>query len=265
MTWRIDLIAFEAGPVSVTYYGLLFAAGLVAGFVVTDRFFRLAGKSEEFIAFVPFGFLGPIIGGRLVHFVFYEPAHLMERPSALIRFWDTPGLASHGAGLGLVVAFWLFTRWRPRVSFTWLVDTGSITILLIGGFIRLGNFFRSEIIGTPSDLPWALVFAAFDAVPRHPVQLYEAAGYFALFAVLMVLYARWRDRVLPGWFFGLSLSLTFALRIALDFLKENQSPLTGDMALGMGQILSLPFLVAGLALVVLRRRQYPIAEGNRNA
>ena len=265
MTWRVDLIAFEAGPVSITYYGLLFAAGLAAGFVVTDRFFRLVGKSGEFIAFVPFGFLGPIIGGRLVHFVFYEPAHLMERPSVLIRFWDTPGLASHGAGLGLLAAFWLFARWKRQVSFAWLADTGGITILLIGGFIRLGNFFRSEIIGTPSDLPWALVFAAIDQVPRHPVQVYEAVGYFALFAGLMVLYPRWRERVMPGWFFGLSLSLTFALRFGLDFLKENQSALTGDMALGMGQFLSVPFLVAGLALVVLRRRQYPMAEGNGNA
>lgn len=250
MIWNMDPVAFAVGGWEIAWYGIFFALGLAAGFFITDRFFSIEGKAHCFPHFIPFGFLGPIIGGRLAHFVFYEPARMFEEPSILYRPWDAPGLSSHGAGIGLFAAFIVFSRWRPEVTFLWLSDIGAIVILVIGAFIRLGNFFRSEIIGTPSEVPWAVVFSSVDELPRHPVQIYEGGAYAVLAVLLLIAYRVLRQRVAAGWFLGVSLLLTFSVRFVLELVKENQSPLTEDMILNMGQILSLPFIVAGLYLVV---------------
>jgi len=181
----------------------------------------------------------------------------LHDPLRILKIWEG-GLASHGAAVGIVTALWLYSRRYPRYSYTWLLDRATISATIGGAFIRLGNLFNSEILGKPSDLPWAFVFVRVDSVARHPVQLYEAIAYFALFGAVHRMY--WR-----GWAIKRPLSIAgtyfagvFGVRFLLEFFKANQESFEASLPLGlnMGQWLSVPVMFAGLALLAwsCRRR-----------
>jgi prolipoprotein diacylglyceryltransferase len=140
------------------------------------------------------------------------------------------------------------------MSFLELADRLAIPCLLVATLIRIGNFFNSEIIGTPSDLPWAVVFARVDNIPRHPAVLYEAAAYFLVFCALYVAY--WKTAIIqfPGRVFGTTLATCFFARFMIEFVKENQVPFESRMLLNMGQFLSIPFIIAGSYLIYVSRR-----------
>lgn len=167
------------------------------------------------------------------------------------------GLASHGAAVGIIVSLILYAR---RYGFPmWdLLDKLGVVAPLGGAFIRLGNFFNSEILGAPSDSPLAIVFSRVDPLPRHPAQLYEAVGYFAIFAVVYAVYRYRHQKVGAGYLFGLSIALIFGLRFVVEFFKEVQEPfeesLRAWLSIDMGQLLSIPFILAGIAVMALRRK-----------
>lgn len=252
----------------ILWYGVLFALGFALGFpVFVGILTRFLGKDHRLKAvqitdrLTLYMILGTVIGARLGHFFFYEhPAHYLRNPLEIFRIWEG-GLASHGAAVGIVVALIIFEfRIRetlPQLNWVRLLDFVSIPAALGGGCIRIGNFINQEVLGTPTDLPWAVIFGhpadRSLAVPRHPVQIYESLFYFAVFFLL------WRFSFKPsflaarGKLIGLFLILVFGFRFFIEFLKTEQSHLISGTILTMGQILSIPIVIGGLIFYFWRR------------
>ncbi len=162
------------------------------------------------------------------------------------------GLASHGGAIGILLAVALYCR-KYKQSFLWVIDRLVIVVALAGFFIRIGNFFNSEIIGRPTNLPWSVIFERVDLIPRHPAQLYEAFSYLFIFGVLWLIYKKKGLHLPKGFLFGLFLVLVFAARFVIEFAKENQEPFEAGLLLNLGQILSIPFILVGLYFISSRR------------
>jgi prolipoprotein diacylglyceryl transferase len=134
-----------------------------------------------------------------------------------------------------------------------MIDTLDLTAVvagLVGVFIRLGNFMNSEIIGMPTTKPWGVIFERVDNLPRHPTQLYEAISYFIIFAIMIILYKKIRDKLKNGFFFGLLLVLIFTARFIIEFVKEDQVGFEDGMTFNMGQLLSLPYILVGIGFMI---------------
>lgn len=245
----------------VLWYGVLFASGFALGFPifvnVLNRFLGTNQKkkaiqiADQLTIYV---ILGTVIGARLGHFLFYEkPADYLRNPFEVFKIWEG-GLASHGGALGIILAIWFFSLKKLAPALTWvrLLDFLSIPAALAAVFIRIANFINQEILGTPTDLPWAVVFGhpadRSSPIPRHPVQIYEALFYFLIFLILFRLSHRsWFLRS-QGKLIGIFLVLVFGFRFFIEFLKTEQSRLIEASNLTMGQILSLPLIVLGIFL-----------------
>jgi prolipoprotein diacylglyceryl transferase len=247
--WSVSPEIFHLGPVSVRYYGFLFAMAFVAGYFIMTWVFKKEGRPqpdlEQLSVYMIFG---TVIGARLGHCLFYNPVYYLSNPVEIIKVWEG-GLASHGAALGILIAIYLFSKKKKNYSMLWVLDRVVIVVALAGTFIRLGNLFNSEIIGIPTDVPWAFIFTAVDDVPRHPAQLYESIAYFIFFLILLFVYYKGFEKNRKGLLFGLFLVLVFTFRFFVEFLKENQSGFEAGMALDMGQLLSIPFIIAGFIFI----------------
>jgi prolipoprotein diacylglyceryl transferase len=160
------------------------------------------------------------------------------------------GLASHGAAIGIIAALYLYAKKKKDISLLWILDRIVIVVALAGSFIRLGNLFNSEIIGRAAEVPWAFIFTAVDELPRHPAQLYESIAYFIIFLILFFIYFKKKKNLNNGLLFGLFLVLVFTFRFFVEFVKENQSSFEADMALNMGQVLSIPFVIIGFIFIL---------------
>lgn len=252
----------------ILWYGLLFALGFIVGFPlfvsILTRFFqqkeplsdasllkkRAVTLTDRLTVYMV---VGTIVGARLGHYLFYErPADYLRDPWGIFRIWEG-GLASHGGVVGILIAVALFhlriRKAEPLLTPLRLLDFLAVPAAFASCCIRLGNFVNQEILGKPTDLPWAVVFGhpadGGPVVPRHPVQLYEALFYLGVFFVL------WRlsyQKLAEGRLAGLLLVWVFTFRFFVEFLKEEQSRLIGDFGLTMGQILSLPVIVVGVVL-----------------
>jgi len=198
--------------------------------------------------------LGTVIGARLGHCLFYNPEYYLSRPLEILQVWKG-GLASHGAAIGILTAIYLYDRKRKGFSFLWLMDRIVITVALAGFFIRMGNFFNSEIIGKPTNADWGFVFVAVDNIPRHPAQLYESIAYLMIFIFLFAYYFITKGKFKKGLIFGLFLIMVFTFRFFVEFWKENQSLFEEKMFLNMGQLLSIPFVLVGIYLVLRRDKK----------
>lgn len=248
--WNIDPILLNLGPIHIHWYGLLFAGGFVVGFAIMRWIFRREGKPEaDLDPLLLYMMAGTIIGARLGHVLFYDPVYYFHHPLEILEIWKG-GLASHGGAIGIFTALYLYARRHPDQPYGWLLDRMAIPGVLGGAFIRIGNFFNSEILGTPSHLPWAVVFARVDNVPRHPVQLYESAAYLLTFAVLFFVYKRLYPHLRTGLLSGLLLVLVFTARFFLEFIKVRQASYGYSFPLSVGQWLSLPFIVLGIVLLI---------------
>lgn len=193
--------------------------------------------------------VGIVVGARLGHCLFYDPAYYLANPMKIIAVWEG-GLASHGGGAGVILALWLYVR-KYKLNFLWLLDRVAIPTALFGFFVRMGNLMNSEILGKPTELPWAIIFSRVDMLPRHPAQLYEAVLYLIIFLLLTYLYKTKESLVKKqGFLFGLFLVLIFSVRFLVEFVKEKQAAYTHEIALTTGQELSIPFLVLGVLLIV---------------
>lgn len=165
------------------------------------------------------------------------------------HFTGYRGLASHGGTFGLMIALWLYVR-RTKLNIWRVLDNIAIATPATAFFIRIGNLMNSEIIGKPTDVPWAFIFEQVDMLPRHPGQLYEALAYAVLMFIGWALYRRRPQRVGTGFFFGLCLTYIFTARFLIEFTKEIQEPFEAALPINMGQILSLPFIAIGIACMV---------------
>jgi prolipoprotein diacylglyceryl transferase len=265
INWDVDPELFSLGALSIRYYGLLFALAFVAGYKIEERMFKSEGLSVEWLNKLwIYVAVATIVGARLGHCFFYDWAyyreHLVEvflpfRLSPEFRFTGFQGLASHGAGIGIIAGLWYYSRKVSKRSILWILDRAVVPIALAGCFIRLGNLMNSEIIGLPTDRPWGFLFVNAHGVdgpvvPRHPSQLYEAICYLISFGVLLYFYWRTRAKEREGFLFGMFLILIFTCRFFIEFLKENQEDFEASMLLNMGQVLSLPFILTGVVTVV---------------
>ena len=261
---QFDPVAFSLGPLAVRWYGLMYLVGFalfwwLGRLRARDAWRGMSRQDVEDLLF--FGVLGVIIGGRLGYVLFYKPGYYLEHPLEALMLWKG-GMASHGGIIGVIAVMWLFARSRGK-SFLKVADFVVPLVPLGLAVGRLGNFVNGELWGRaadPSVWPWAMVFPqAGDGVPRHPSQLYQAALEGVLLFVLLWMYAR-RPR-LPGQVSGLFLIGYGALRFVAEFGREPDAFL-GLLALrlSMGQWLSLPMIIAGVALFVYFRSSPRAAE-----
>ncbi|MDR0545215.1 MAG: prolipoprotein diacylglyceryl transferase [Odoribacteraceae bacterium] len=271
--WDIDPEIFSLGGFSIRYYGLLFALAFIFGYKIEEKMFKSEGLSPEWLNKLwIYVAVATIIGARLGHCLFYDWAYYKDHFFQIFlpfsttngfRFTGFQGLASHGAAIGIIAGLWYYSRKISKRSILWILDRAVVPIALAGFFIRMGNLMNSEIIGLPSDLPWAFRFVNAHGVddplaPRHPSQLYEALCYLASFGALMYLYWRTSAKNRQGFLFGSFLVLIFACRFLIEFLKENQEAFEASMPLNMGQLLSIPFILLGALLIAYSATRPPL-------
>ncbi|MFN6945159.1 MAG: prolipoprotein diacylglyceryl transferase [Cytophagaceae bacterium] len=258
--WNPDPEIINFFGISIRYYGLLFVSGLVLSIYILRWIYKRENiPSENLDKLSIYGVIGILAGARLGHCLFYEPSYYLSNPLEMIlpitladggvKFVGYQGLASHGGALGFIVALFFYSR-KTKHSMIDAVDLIAVVAALSGAFIRLGNLMNSEIIGMPTNRPWGFIFASIDNIPRHPAQLYEAIFYFLIFAFMIVLYKSKRAKLQNGFFFGLVLVLVFVARFIFEFFKENQVEFETGMNFNMGQLLSLPYILAGIGFIV---------------
>ncbi|MGW8314016.1 MAG: prolipoprotein diacylglyceryl transferase [Bacteroidales bacterium] len=264
ITWNVDPEIFSIGQLSIRWYGLLFATAFLSGYIVFIRYLATERLTSEMLdQLLIYIAIGTVVGARLGHCFFYEPEYFLKNPIEILKIWKG-GLASHGAAVGILLALWLYVR-RHKLSFLWMIDRIVIVVALGGAFIRLGNLFNSEIYGLPTDLPWGFEFVRdrlYDSntgeilptVPRHPTQLYEALSYILIFVALFTFYRKRYTKVRDGFIFGVFMILLFSARFLIEFVKNDQVAFEAGMKFNMGQLLSLPFIVAGVIMIVWTKR-----------
>ncbi len=247
--WNVNPEIFRIGFVAVRWYSLLFMLAFVAGIYIMNKIYKLENKPVEAVdPLLMYMLFSTVIGARLGHCLFYDPAYYLRNPVKILMVWEG-GLASHGAAIGILTGLYLYSRKYKDQPFLWLVDRVVIPVALAGAFIRTGNLFNSEIIGAPTDLPWAFVFDRVDQIPRHPSQIYEALAYLFIFVILYRLYMKQKENTPKGQLLGLFLILVFGFRFFVEFVKANQEAFEQGMTLNMGQILSIPAVLAGVWLL----------------
>jgi prolipoprotein diacylglyceryl transferase len=250
ITWDVDPELFPVGPLSIRWYGLLFAAAFYFSYLIVRKMFKKEGVSDEVLdRLTLYVFIGTVVGARLGHCLFYEPDYYLSNPVEIFKIWKG-GLASHGGAIGILIALYLFVKKEKR-PYIWILDRIAVVAAISGFFIRMGNLFNSEIYGYETDLPWGFVFVkAGETVPKHPTQIYEALAYILIFALLYYLYnAARKGNVRPGLLFGWFLVLVFTARFFIEYLKEVQVEAEKTMTLKLGQSLSLPFIIAGIIIL----------------
>ena len=202
--------------------------------------------------------LGTVIGARLGHCLFYEPGRYLMHPLEILKVWNG-GMASHGAALGILVSLLIFSK-RKKIHFFYILDRVVICVALSGFLIRMGNLMNSEIIGLPTNLPWAFIFKSVDNYPRHPAQVYEALWCLLVFSLLMFLYVKNYIQNKEGLLFGIFIFTIFAFRFFIEFIKEKQVVFESGMILNLGQLLSIPFAVAGMVIIYYQLRKITKTE-----
>jgi prolipoprotein diacylglyceryl transferase len=264
VNWDVDPEIFRLGGFVFRYYTLCWLLAFACSYPVLARIYDREGIDRaKLLSLTFYVMVGAMVGARLGHCLFYDSAYFLSHPLEIIlpfrkigdvwRFTGFAGLASHGGAIGMIVAILLYAR-KYRVKVWEVADKLGIVAPLGGAFIRLGNLMNSEIIGMPADVPWAFVFSRVDPLPRHPSQLYEALCYLLIFVFILLLYKNRREAHRAGFFFAVSILSIFAVRVLIEYTKEVQEAfelsLRQSVGFDMGQLLSLPFVAVGVALVI---------------
>jgi prolipoprotein diacylglyceryl transferase len=253
--WDVNPEIFRIGSFAVRWYGLLFASSFLFGYIIMKKIFDNEGLGIEVLdRLTIYMAVGVIVGARLGHCLFYEPSYYLGNPVEILKIWHG-GLASHGAAIGILIALWLFVR-KERKDYTWIIDRIAIVVALSGFFIRMGNLMNSEIYGMETTVPWGFVFLRNgETVPKHPTQIYEGLTYLLIFVLLYSIYWKNKGRHIQGVLISLALILIFTARFFIEFLKEDQVAFEAGMKYNMGQLLSIPFAVAGFVWLYLSLKQ----------
>ena len=257
INWHVNPEIFSLGALSIRWYGLLFISGFVLGWFIFKWFFKKEGVPETLLDPLLYTLLiGTIVGARLGHCLFYQPDYYLGSWDGFCEIfmpWKG-GLASHGGTIALFVAMWWFAKHYGRkydFDFLWILDHLAIAVCFAAMFIRFGNLFNSEIYGDATSLPWGFIFELRgETVPKHPTQLYEAFSYALLGVVLLLLYRFNLKRMYRGTFIGVFFIVLFGMRFLIEFVKEPQVGFEEGMLLNMGQLLSIPFILIGVGMLV---------------
>ena len=273
IVWDFNPVFFSIGSLDIRYYGLMWALAILIGAKFFDNFCKREGlPSKVSESIFIYGTLATIIGARLGHCLFYDPGQYLTSGKGFVemllpikflagggwKFTGYEGLASHGGTLGLMIALWLYCR-KTKLHYMDVVDMIAVATPITACFIRLANLMNSEIIGNPTDVPWAFVFERVDMLPRHPGQLYEAIAYLILFFIMIYLYKNYSKKLHRGFFFGLCLTYIFTFRFFIEFLKENQEAFEDQMMFNMGQWLSIPFVIIGVYFMFFYDKKKKVA------
>ncbi|STX40412.1 prolipoprotein diacylglyceryltransferase [Legionella donaldsonii] len=245
----IDPVAFSLGPIKVHWYGLMYLAGFFIAWLLAHlrvKLYHLDWTSEQISDLIFYAALGVIIGGRLGYMLFYNTQHLFTRPWELLKLWEG-GMSFHGGLLGVAVAMFLFAR-KVKKPFVEITDFLAPLVPLGLAAGRIGNFINGELWGRVTDVPWAMVFPHSDGQPRHPSQLYE----FGLEGLALFIFLWWyAAKPRPKGAISAMFLIGYAVcRLIAECFRQPDVQL-GYIAfdwLTMGQLLSIPMLVAGLWL-----------------
>jgi len=257
INWSMNPEIFSLGPLSVRWYGLLFISGFILGWFIFKWFFQREGVPVTLLDPLLYTLLiGTIVGARLGHCLFYQPDYYL---GSWQGFWEIfmpwkGGLASHGGTIALIIAMWWFAKHygsKYDFDFLWILDHLCIAVCFAGAFIRLGNLCNSEIYGDVTSLPWGFIFELRgETEPKHPTQLYEALSYAFLGLVLLLLYKYRAKKMYRGTFIGVFFIVLFGMRFLIEFIKEPQVGFEENMVLNMGQLLSIPFILLGVGILI---------------
>jgi len=268
ITWDVNPEIFSLGGLHVRWYGLLWAIGIWLALIVIQKLFKNEKLPDAWVdKLFMYTVIGTIVGARLGHCFFYEwkpltePVsflginfnygnHYFSHPWELLYIWRG-GLASHGGAIGILISTYLFNKYVSKKGFIWVLDRLVIGAALTGAAIRLGNLMNSEIYGNATSLPWGFVFVRDgQTLPMHPTQIYEMIYCLLTFAVTWWLYWKKQAYLKTGLIYGVFLIGIFGSRFILEFIKLNQESFESGMILNMGQILSIPFIIWGIWLIV---------------
>lgn len=257
INWSVNPEVFSLGPLSIRWYGLLFISGFVLGWYIFKWFFQRESIPVTLLDPLLYTLLiGTIVGARLGHCLFYQPDYYLgswQGFTEIFMPWKG-GLASHGGTIALIFAMMWFAKRYGRkhdFDFIWILDHLAIAVCFAATFIRLGNLFNSEIYGDVTTLPWGFIFELRgETLPKHPTQLYEALSYFLLGIALILAYKFKADKLYRGFFIGTFFIGCFGMRFLIEFIKEPQVMFEQNMTLNMGQLLSIPFVLMGIGLLV---------------
>ena len=258
VVWSVDPVAFSIFGLEIRWYGIFWALAFILGIYFFTNFARREKLPEKLVdSLFWYATILGILGARLGHCLFYEPSVYLADPLRILNIREG-GMASHGAAIGFLLGLILFA-WRNKMPFWWAADRIMIPVAIGGAGVRLGNLMNSEIYGSVTDLPWGFIFVRNgETLPMHPTQIYEALAYIAVFVVLIILYYRYdAGRKHPALMFGVGLVGIFLSRFFLEFIKNVQVAFEEGMALNMGQLLSIPFVLAGIALIVIGLKSKP--------
>jgi len=265
IVWDINPNIFTIPIINhpVRWYGVLFALAFLISQQIMYFIYKKDGRPiAEIDTLTIYMVVATIVGERLGHVLFYDPVHYFQNPLKIFMIWEG-GLASHGGVIGILIAIFLFAK-KTQVRYLWALDRISIVASLTFCMIRLGNLMNSEMIGIPTNLPWGFIFTIKDNIPRHPAQLYEAIHYFIWFIILFGAWYKLKDRIKNGFLFSWSLIVLFSLRFIDEFFKINQEQFEDGLILNMGQLLSIPFILTGIVLLIfiLGKKQETITTDN---
>lgn len=269
------------GPVTLHFYSLMFIFAFGIGYFLMTKMYSIDRVDTKYVEpFFTWTLIGTILGARLGHVIFYQPELFKEDFWSVflpistkngIKFTGFAGLASHGATLAVIATTLYYSYKIVKKNPLWVFDRLGIVVAIGGAFVRMGNFFNSEIIGKPVDpnSPFALLFPQQSSeygltVTRYPTQLFEAVGYVTLFVILWVLYRKTDKKYQQGWLFGLFFFLLWAIRFFVEFLKMPQGDEVISFAgLNTGQILSIPFMIAGLVIMFYSKNNKIAPEADK--
>jgi len=255
--WNMSPELFHLGPLAVRWYGLMFAVSFILGYYMVEKMFKHEKENLKWLdSLLMYLVIATVVGARLGHVFFYGWEYYSQHPLEIFAVWHG-GLASHGGAIGIFIAMIIYSRKVTKKNVFWVIDRVVIPTALAAMFIRLGNLFNSEIYGVQTNLPWGFIFERNEeTVPKHPTQLYEALAYLVTFGVLQWMYWKTNAKSKIGIFTGVFFIMVFTARFFIEYVKEPQEAFEANMALNMGQWLSIPFVLFGVGLVVwsLRKR-----------
>ncbi|QZE15991.1 prolipoprotein diacylglyceryl transferase [Halosquirtibacter laminarini] len=241
---------FMTPKLKIRWYGLAFAIGFMLGYKIMERMFKSEKIPQEWLdkLFI-YVFVATIVGARLGHVFFYDWDYYSAHPSEILKTWHG-GLASHGGTIGIIIAIYFYSKRVTKKSMLWTLDRLAVPVALVAMMIRLGNLMNSEIYGVATDMPWGMIFARNgETVAKHPTQLYEALSYLVTFVVLSYFYWKTNKKDKEGFLLGIFFIGVFLSRFLIEFIKEDQEAFEATMTLNMGQLLSIPFVLAGIYLI----------------
>ena len=268
--WDPDIELCRILGLPIRYYSLMWVVGLVAAYFIVKKLYKNRGiKEETYEPLFFYCFLGILIGARLGHCIFYEPEyyltsgkHFIEMllpirfmPQGGIKLVGYSGLASHGGTIGIIIAMIMYCR-KYKVKILECIDMVCVATPLTAACIRLGNLMNSEIVGKPTGTDWGFIFVQNgEDFARHPAQLYEAIAYLIIFAVIVLIYHKHKDKIGSGFYFGFCIATIFTFRFFIEFCKEVQVDFEQGMTFDMGQLLSIPFIIGGIWLMLHSRKK----------